>query len=168
MTKLTVPVAAIAAAAAAATGVLIMVERPEPARPTRTMPVLVTGGSVAMTEAEGIAAPAIADPVPVGLADGVGAIAPPMPMAADDAGAGFADRPIEGGDAAQVLGAIAGCEAVVPPDPDTVMTTVGLPAPHLAETWYFPALTPPAIVAVPEKLIDVFVIEACPPAKAAE
>lgn len=162
MRKLTVPVAAMAAAAAAATGVLIMVERPEPARPTRTIPVLVTGGSVAIIDAEGMA-PAIADVMADdGMADVVGAIPPPpMPMALEVAGAGFVDRHIEGDDAADiVLGAGAGCEGMPPPEPDTVMTTVGLPAPHLAETSYWPALTPLAIVAFPEKLIDVFVIDA--------
>lgn len=145
MTKLTMPVPAMAAAAAAATGVLIMVERPEPARPTRTIPVLVTGGSVAITEAEDMA-PAIADAegMAEGLAEVVGAIPPPMPMAPDVAGAGFVDRHVEGEDgAAHVeLGVMAGCDAVVPPEPDTVMTTMGLPAPHLAETSYCPALTP--------------------------
>lgn len=160
MRKLTVPVAAMAAAAAAATGVLIMVERPEPARPTRTIPVLVTGGSVAIIDAEGMA-PAMADVMAEGLADVVGAIPPPMPIAIEDAGAGFVDRHVEGEDAAAiVLGGAAGCEAMPPPEPDTVMTTVGLPGPHLAETSYWPALTPLAIVAFPEKLIDVFVIDA--------
>ena len=169
--KLTMPVPAMAVAAAAATGVLIMVERPEPARPTRTIPVLVTGGSVAMTEAEDMA-PAIADAdgMAGGLADGVDAIPPPMPMAAEDAGAGFADRQVEGEEAAARVepGTVAGCEAVVPPEPDTVMTTEGLPAPHLAETSYCPALTPLAIVADPLKLTEPCVIDACPPEKAAE
>src|SRR5437016_1404439 len=160
----------MAAAAAAATGVLIMVERPLPARPTRTIPVLVTGGSVAITEAVGMPAMAIADGVLEGLAeeDMVGAI--PPPIAPEDAIGGFVDRIVAGDEADPawvVLGTVAGCEEAMP-EPDTVMTTMGLPAPHLAETSYCPALTPLAIVAVPVKLTEPLVIDACPPAKAAE
>jgi hypothetical protein len=180
--KLTVPVATIAAAATAATGVEIMVELPDPASPTRTMPVLVTGGSVADADDDipAMAAAEVDDmPMPaagVDAAGDVGFIPPviepePVLPVEECPDPEYPDDP-EPLDDDEVLCIAAGVVAVPPPEPDevpaTVITTEGLPAPHFAETVYWPALVPAAIVAVPVKLIEPWVIDAWPPLNAAE
>jgi hypothetical protein len=51
--------------------------------------------------------------------------------------------------------------------PETVMVTEGLPVPQSAVTVYVPE-APDAMVALPEKLIELWVTDAEPPAKAVE
>ena len=119
-----------------------MSDRPDPAKPTRTMPVLVTGGSVAFTDDPAAAtAPAAADmPADADEAGLVVFVPPPIAPApafpSDAGGEGYlwVIPEDEGLLLHEPPGAVAGgVEGIVPP-PVTVITTMGLPGPHFAAT----------------------------------
>lgn len=154
----------------AAAPAVVSALRLDPARPTRTMPVLVTGPfpAAAIPGVADVAGPpiAIAPPLAVGAAGlAVVAFVPPIAallVATGGLAAPWFIAPDEVG------GVVAGCVVGgAPAEPETVMFTDGLPVPQSAVTVYVPE-APGSMVAVPEKLIELCVTEADPLTKAEE
>jgi len=143
--------------AIAAAPVMVSAEWLAPARPTRTIPVLVTG-------------PLAAAVVPGLLGTGVALLAgvvPPTIAAVLVLTAGGATAVVctAVGTAAAVVAA--GVLVVETTVVDTVIVSVGFPPPQSAVTVYLPEAFE-AIIAVPEKLIEVVVTDADPPTNADE
>src|SRR5947209_11138636 len=141
ITRNPTPPASASATAMAAAPAVVSAERLDPARPTRTMPVLVTGPfpAAAMPGVADIACPApapmaIAPPLAVGEA-GLAVVAFIPPIAALLVAAGGMAAPVVPITGDEVGGLVAGCVVGgAPTEPETVMFTDGLPLPQSAVT----------------------------------
>jgi hypothetical protein len=155
------PPARAMATAMAAAPVMVSAEWLAPAKPTLTIPVLVTGPLAAAVV-----------PMPGLLGTGVvllaGAVPPMMAAELVLTGTGGATAVVGTALGTVAAGVVAaGWLVVVVTPAETVMVNDGFPPPQSAVTVYLPEAFE-AIIAVPEKLIWVVVTVATPPTNADE
>jgi hypothetical protein len=131
------------------------------------MPVLVTGPLLAAVVPPIACAPVLAALLGAGVALFAGVVPPTIAAELVETGGGATAVVRTGLGEAAACDVVTGWLVVTETAPETVMVTVGLPPPQSAVTVYWPEAFE-AIIAVPEKLIEVVVTDAAPPTNADE